>query len=240
MGGGLSVCLMFCVRRGVQLALGQTMVLKVIRRLSLLPSLLALVAVLTPARADTVTLSFPGPSTYWVSQPAASGEAGSGYGTTNPIWHTGSTLTETFTGVGLYSVSSVQFSFSVGSGSLNGGETWDIYLNGQLIGSFTIQGNGGGVYCYCGGQYIQGNTYTLTESFAPIVGNGTYTLEFYLAGGVAPGYGSIFFQDNSISEAEQVGPISNQSIGPMPEQHWTDSHLALMSEALQHIDQKKH
>ena len=43
----------------------------------------------------------------------------------------------------------------------------------------------------------------------------------------------------SISGTEQVGPISNQSIGPIPERHWTDSHLALMSEALQHIDQKK-
>jgi YVTN family beta-propeller protein len=174
------------------------MALKVIRRLSLLPSLLALVAVLggSPARAATVTLSFPGPATYWVSQPAASGEAGSGYGTTNPIWHTGSTLTETFTGVGLYSVSSVQFSFSIQSNYLNGGESWDTYLNGQLIGSFTIQGNGaGGGYCYCGGQYISGTTYTFTESFAPIVGNGTYTLEFYLAGGVAPGYGSIVFPD---------------------------------------------
>ena len=43
----------------------------------------------------------------------------------------------------------------------------------------------------------------------------------------------------SVGGTEQVGPISNQSIGPIPERHWTDSHLALMSEALQHIDQKK-
>jgi hypothetical protein len=176
------------------------MALTVIRRLT---SLLALVALLSgsPARADTMTLSFPGPDTYWSSRPAASGEAGSGYGATNPIWFTGAYLTETFTGVGLYSVSSVQLSYSVGSGLLNGSETWDTYLNGQLIGSDTIVGNyGGGLYCYCGGQYttpaISSDTFTYTDSFAPIVGNGTYTLEFYLAQGVAPGYGSIFFYDS--------------------------------------------
>jgi len=171
------------------------MALKVIRRLSLLPSLLALVAVLSssPARADTVTLSFPGPATYWNG---GNYDSASGYGSTGYLWSTGASLTETFTGVGLYSVSSVQLSFSVQSAYLHSGELWETHLNGQLIGSFTIQGDGGGgVYCYCGGQYISGNTYTFTDSFAPIVGNGTYTLEFLLAGGVAPGYGSIVFPD---------------------------------------------
>jgi hypothetical protein len=43
----------------------------------------------------------------------------------------------------------------------------------------------------------------------------------------------------SVGRTERVGPTSNQSIGPITEQCWTDSHLALMSEALQHIDQKK-
>jgi hypothetical protein len=43
----------------------------------------------------------------------------------------------------------------------------------------------------------------------------------------------------SISKTEQVGPISNQSTGLIPERHWTDGHLAIMSGALQHIDQKK-
>ena len=42
-----------------------------------------------------------------------------------------------------------------------------------------------------------------------------------------------------IGGTEQVGSTSNQSTGPITERHWTDSHLALMSEALQHIDQKK-
>src|SRR5262249_15472783 len=63
--------------------------------------------------------------------------------------------------------------------SLNNDEVWNTYLNGQLIGQDTIYGS----YCYCGGQYILGNTFTFTDSFAPIVGNGTYTLEFYLVGG---------------------------------------------------------
>jgi hypothetical protein len=176
---------------------------KAIRELSL-ASLFALVALLSgsPARADTVTLSFPGAGTYWVSQPAASGEAGSGYGTTNP---TGSYLTETFTGVGLYSVSSVQLSYSIADYSLNGSEIWDTYLNGQLIGSDTIYGG----YCYCGGQYILGNTFTFTDSFAPIVGDGTYTLEFSLVGGVAPGYGSISFNDNgsAVLTGDPITPI---------------------------------
>jgi hypothetical protein len=33
----------------------------------------------------------------------------------NPIWATGAYLSETFTGVGLYSVSSVQLSYSIAS-----------------------------------------------------------------------------------------------------------------------------
>lgn len=157
----------------------------------------------------TDTLSFPGTGTYWY---AANQQQNSGYippgGSTNYIWATGSYLTETFTGVGLYSVSSVQFSFSVDSGLLNGSETWDTYLNGQLIGSDTIQGNsGGGLLFYGGGQYISGDTFTFTDSFAPIVGNGTYTLEFYLAGGVAPGYGSIQFRDGGLATLTGVAAI---------------------------------
>jgi hypothetical protein len=46
-------------------------------------------------------------------------------------------------------------------------------------------------------------------------------------------------QDYSISAIEQAGSISNQSAGPIMEQCWTDSHLALISEAIQDIDQKK-
>jgi hypothetical protein len=165
-------------------------------------SLLALVALLSgsPARADTVTLSFPGTGTYWFSQPAAPGVANSGYippggGSTNWMWATGAYLSETFTGVGLYSVSSVQLSYSINDAYLNGYETWDIYLNGQFLGSDTLYGS----YCDCGGQYIFGDAYTFTDSFAPIVGNGTYTLEFYLAQGVAPGDGSIAFNDGGLA-----------------------------------------
>jgi hypothetical protein len=93
----------------------------------------------------------------------------------------------------------VQFSFSVDSLYLHGYEQWDAYLNGQLVGSDICSGCAGG-----------SGSYTFADSFAPIVGNGTYTLEFLLVGGVAPGYGSIVFNDNGSAVLTGVavpGPI---------------------------------
>jgi hypothetical protein len=46
--------------------------------------------------------------------------------------------------------------------------------------------------------------------------------------------------ENFKSATEQAGSISNQCAGPITDQSWTDSHLALISEAIQDVGENKH
>lgn len=77
----------------------------------------------------------------------------------------GDSITETFTGTGITTVGSLTLSFGVDDVLSPGHETdWNVLVNGTSVGSWvwtSAQGSG---------------TLNQTYSFAPITGNGTYTL----------------------------------------------------------------
>jgi chitodextrinase len=131
------------------------------------------------ASADSVTVDYPSAdSTVVASYPVIDGDE-FGYFWD---WTRGDRITETFTGTGLYDVTSLDIEFEVTRNVLvsNRYVDWNVFLNGTAVGGFT--------WSEADGTGTVNLSYT---GFTPIVGNGTYTISMEVANTVDPGYGSI-------------------------------------------------
>ncbi|HEX5137989.1 MAG TPA: PEP-CTERM sorting domain-containing protein [Planctomycetota bacterium] len=130
------------------------------------------------ASADSETVDYPSSdSTVVASYPVINGSE-FGY-----FWSgtRGDRITETFTGTGLDSVYALDLDFDVTQNVLNSNAyvDWNVFVNGTAVGGFIwseADGTGPAHFSY---------------SFAPIVGNGTYTISMEVANDVPSGYGSI-------------------------------------------------
>ena len=165
----------------------------------------------TAASATPVDLAFPGTGTTYTSFWEGTGTIPSGYKTPGLYW-SGDNVAQTFTGVALASVTSLDYSFVVQDG-LSVDTPIDILINGTVVDTFTVES------CNkCGYNLPISNS----VSFAAISGNGTYDLEMVLPSTVPGGGGYVAFRDGGRFTLD--GPAS----APVPE----PATLALFGAAL--------
>ena len=93
----------------------------------------------------------------------------------------GDSITQTYTGTGLASVTGLDLSFTIPANFLNSGGVvdWNVLVTGTAVGSWNwTEGDGTGPV-------------NRAFNFAGIAGAGTYTLEMAVTNNVPPGEGSI-------------------------------------------------
>jgi PEP-CTERM motif len=143
---------------------------------------------LAVANAANVTVGFPSSGTSYSSATNGTGFIPSG-GQSAWMWTAGDSISQTFSGTGLSSVSSLSAvgnTFKIDD-YLNGStESVYLYINGIAVGNFTAPDMSGNetVLSVTGGV-----------SFADITGAGTYTLSMVLQNTIPSGQGSIAFLD---------------------------------------------
>lgn len=156
----------------------------------------------SPLHADSVSVTFPSSNTFYSSATNGTGTIPSG-GQSGFMWTSGDFIEQTFTGTGLTSVTSFSDDFVIQNvlGGFN--ETVNVLINGNLVGSFTALDCG---FC-SSNQPISFSA----GPFAPIVGSGSYTIDFVLQDTIPGGGGSIAFLDGgeaTLSGAAAVpGPV---------------------------------
>ena len=92
----------------------------------------------------------------------------------------GDSISQTFTGTGLTSVNSLALSFGIDDVLLPGNETdWSVQVNGIQVGTWVWT------------DALGSGTLNQSYSFAPITGNGTYTLRMAVTNEVPTNKGSI-------------------------------------------------
>jgi hypothetical protein len=138
----------------------------------------------TAACATPVDLAFPGTGTTYTSFWDGSGSIPSGYKTPSLYW-AGDNVEQTFTGVPLASVTSLDYSFVLQDG-LAVDTTIDILINGVTVDTFVVPD------CNSCGYNI---TISNSVSFAAISGGGIYDLEMILPSTVPGGGGYVAFRD---------------------------------------------
>lgn len=144
---------------------------------------LCLLAVGVSYADSGITVNYPSDNTYYCSATNGCGFMGANGGLSVPMWTTGDYITETFV-TGQSEVSLLKANWGVVNSYGGAPGTFyenDIYLNGVFIGLFYL-----GDCDYCGTLMTIGGA----AQFAPIVGNGTYTLRIELAQTADPGLGS--------------------------------------------------
>ncbi len=149
----------------------------------LLASALAFASAL-PALAD-VSEQFPSPTSTVID----SGADGSGYYCCFWDASRGDSITQTYTGTGLASISGLDLAFSVPLNFLNSGAAvdWNVLVNGITVGSWmwTVADGTGPV--------------NLAYNFSSIAGAGTYTIEMAVTNIVPPGEGSIAISNTGLA-----------------------------------------
>ncbi len=145
-------------------------------------------AVALPALADVsadVSEEFPSPTSTVID----SGVNGSGVYCC--FWEAsrGDSITQTYTGTGLGSITGLDLSFTVPENFLNSGGVvdWNVLVNGITVGSWMwTQADGTGPV-------------NLAYNFAGIAGMGTYTIEMAVTNNVPPGEGSIAIGESGMA-----------------------------------------
>ena len=143
------------------------------------------------AQADSVSFPDVGAST------SATGTNGTISGTILPgglsayMWTAGDYVRDTFTVPSLTAVASISDTFRIVNG-LEDSLTVNVLINGVNVGSWAALGCPG----FC--NYDQTINFS-SGPFGPIVGNGSYTLEFMLANTLDAFGGSIAFHDGGIA-----------------------------------------
>lgn len=129
--------------------------------------------------ANSVIVQYPSPTSTVVD---------SGANTPNEyccFFTTGDGITQTYTGTGLTSVNELQLALNIPENFLNNGGFVDfnVLLNGTTVGTWMWSDTSGT------------GPLNLDFNFAPIVGNGTYTISMVETNTVPPGLGSIGISD---------------------------------------------
>lgn len=164
-----------------------------------------LVLAIVPAFADSVIVNFPAAGDTYTSN-SGSGTIQPG-GDTGSMWLAGHSVTSPVFDVSLTSVNSLTENwtfFNVLNNAYGGSATWNILLNGTLVGSETILG----CDSYCNEQQTLQNT-IFFSGILPV--NGGYQLALVLQNNVALGGGSMVWLDGgtttlSDSDSEAVTP----------------------------------
>lgn len=138
------------------------------------------------ASANSVTVGFPSSGTAYFSATNGSGTIPAG-GQSTWMWTTNDYISQTFTGVGVYTVDSVSFDYYYINSLGNGGSLgWELLINGIDVGGFGA-----------GDTNYSKNNVELTGTFhpTPFVVNDTFTISMVLGNTVPSGEGSIAFLD---------------------------------------------
>lgn len=139
---------------------------------------LSLAAISPKAHAQTFTGTFPSAGSSVV------GSLGHFSGKVGYFWSVsrGDMVSELFSGTGLYSVTGLDLDFTITDNVLNPASqmvNWDVRVNGTTVGTWSWAATDGT------------GPVSLSYTFAPIVGNGTYDIGMFVTNEVPSGHGSI-------------------------------------------------
>src|SRR5262249_44709323 len=140
----------------------------------------AAITMLSVAPTYSATVSFPGTGTSYFSASSGSGLIPSG-GISGLMQTAGDNVSETFNVPGLISVSSLTTNHSIFNSASPGPISWNVLVNGVIVGAQSATACFGCI-----------KTFADSFTFAPIVGNGVYTLAFVLT---TTGGGVVVFRD---------------------------------------------
>jgi|GEM_PF-5304816 len=139
--------------------------------LSCITALFIALAVSSHAQATPVTLNFPSTQSTYYEAWTGSGNVPSGY-RTPALYEQGDYVSQQFTGVALYAISSVEYSLTVFNAMKSGDLALNFVINGTIVGTITVPED------YGSGHK---RNYTGILNFDPVTGGGTFKLDLVLA-----------------------------------------------------------
>jgi hypothetical protein len=136
-----------------------------------LTAIAVMFAAFGPAQATPVTLNFPSTQSTYSGFWVGNGTVPSGYKTPS-LYVAGDNVSQQFTGVPLYAITSLDYSLDVFDAMMRGDLALNFVINGIVVGTVTVPEDSGSGHR---------RNYTGNFTFDAVVGNGAFTIDLVLA-----------------------------------------------------------